>query len=108
MPNRPSQQCRVCTGRGWFYRTPTIVDPCELCRGRGRITIRLARILGWRPILHRKRGQYPKQLPLIAGGGGQMRHRNTTRSFQLGEVPLRLQLSLGSITRERHRSKAQK
>ena len=35
-------------------------------------------------------------------------HGHPTRSFQFGGVPLLLQLSLGSITRERHRSKAQK
>ena len=68
MPNLPSQMCRVCNGRGWFYRTPTTIDPCELCHGHGRITIHLARVLEWRPILHRKRGTYPKQLSLIGGG----------------------------------------
>ena len=35
---------------------------CAVCRGGGRITIKIARILGWLPILHLKRQVRPKQI----------------------------------------------
>lgn len=64
MANHPSQVCRICEGKGWFHRSAKVIDPCELCHGYGRITIRLARILGWMPIRHRKRVARPMQLSL--------------------------------------------
>lgn len=66
MANRPSQLCRCCDGKGWVYSTPKLVAPCIVCGGRGAVTICLARILKWRPIIHRKRPDRPQQL--ILGG----------------------------------------
>lgn len=65
MANRPSQLCRVCRGRGWFYVSANVCAPCELCHGGGRITIKLARILKWLPIVHKKRIQRAKQLEMM-------------------------------------------
>ena len=63
MANHPSQLCRCCNGQGcsgWPIR------PCPLCRGKGRITIRMARAIGWSPIKHRKRVLRPRNAELFA------------------------------------------
>lgn len=69
MANRPSQPCLCCHTRGWLYgQRPALERECPLCRGFGRVTIRIARLLGWYPISHRKRTQRPQQLSLMGGG----------------------------------------
>lgn len=69
MANRPSQPCRCCHTRGWLYgKSPLLEETCALCRGAGRITIRIARVLGWYPVLHRKRTPRAKQMSLPGGG----------------------------------------
>lgn len=65
MANHPSQLCRACEGKGWFP-SPRGVKWCEVCHGRGRITIAIARMLRWLPIVHKKRRKRPEQLSLDA------------------------------------------
>lgn len=63
MANRPSQICRCCNGQGcdgWP------ITPCPLCRGKGRITIKMARAIGWRPVIHRKRKKHPENADLFS------------------------------------------
>ncbi len=69
MANKPSQPCLCCDDRGFLYGSrPPLANECPLCHGHGRITIRLARILGWYPIRHRKRNARATQLSLLGGG----------------------------------------
>jgi DnaJ-class molecular chaperone len=65
MANHPSKLCRACEGRGWSPRVRSFAV-CQVCNGRGRITIAIARMLRWLPIVHKKRGKRPEQLPLEA------------------------------------------
>jgi hypothetical protein len=69
MANKPSQPCLCCDARGLLYGPrPPLASECPLCRGFGRITIRVARVLGWYPITHRRRTAKPKQMLLLGGG----------------------------------------
>lgn len=65
MPNRPSQLCRRCNGRGWTHEPGQLApEKCFRCDGVGRVTIWQARSLAWTPIIHRKRESRPVALPL--------------------------------------------
>jgi hypothetical protein len=65
MANHPSQPCLCCEGKGG---TGWPVKVCALCKGNGKVTIRVARAIGWRPIRHRKRAPRPRTMEMFAGG----------------------------------------
>lgn len=63
MANKPSQMCRCCSGQGC---SGWPIVKCPLCQGKGKITIKMAKAIGWRPVVHRKRKQHPSNMVMFA------------------------------------------